>query len=235
TVDIVQQKQEEYGGIELVEEGGREGQSAAQNKILDRVENDAVFLIDGDGVFTPGSMEAMMDAYDGDSLVYGREYPVLGDTFGQRVMAEFWKVHDALGRLTPAFTTQIALIPTDLVDRIPPEIVIDDEYLGQRAREEGRDIIYVPEAVKLHNIKGDVKSFLRHRRKNWAGMIQIQRQGYDNLQPTGLKLKFFLRYLFNSAPRSMLRLLVVGWIEFVALTLAYYDSVRGRWPYIWDR
>ncbi|MFB6295115.1 MAG: hypothetical protein ABEI97_05115 [Candidatus Nanohaloarchaea archaeon] len=125
---------------------------------------------------------------------------MLGDSFGNRVMAAFWEVHDALGRETPTFTTQLALVPADLVDRIPPEIVIDDEYLGQKARDDGREIIYVPDAVKLHNIKGDVKSFLRHRRKNWAGMIQIQRQGYENLQPTGLKLAFYLRYLFNSPP-----------------------------------
>ncbi|MFB6295116.1 MAG: glycosyltransferase family 2 protein, partial [Candidatus Nanohaloarchaea archaeon] len=34
TVDIVEEKQEEYGDIVLVEEEGRGGQSAAQNKIL---------------------------------------------------------------------------------------------------------------------------------------------------------------------------------------------------------
>ncbi|MFB6203699.1 MAG: glycosyltransferase family 2 protein [Candidatus Nanohaloarchaea archaeon] len=235
TEKIAREKREDHGDIRIIREEEREGQSAAQTKILEKTETDLLFMIDGDGVFTPGSMEKMVEEYDGGSILYGREYPLLGERFTHRVIQVFWEMHHELNRRTPSFTTQIALIPSDLVDRIPQEIVIDDEYLAQKAREQGMKVKYFPGAIKVHNIKGDVKSFFRHRRKNWAGMIQIQRMGYENMQPTRSKLRFYLEYFLRSSPRKMIYLAVLGWVELLALVLAYWDSFRGRWPYIWKR
>lgn len=237
TADIVREKNAEHDDIVLIEEEERGGQSAAQNKILENATADALLLVDGDGTIEPGSLERLVERYDGRSILYGRETPITPDTFTGTVIDAFWDIHDAMGREWPTFTTQIALIPASLVDRIPPTIVIDDEYLGYRARQAGMDIVYVPEAIKYHNIKGDIGSFLRHRRKNWAGMFQMEHlTGEDTLQPTGEKLRFYLRQLFDAPSLStFFRRTMVGVVEAIAFALGKWDDLRSDYPYIWDR
>lgn len=236
TVQIVRKKQRKYPEIEVVEENKRRGQSAAQNEILDRASEELLFLIDGDGLLKEGSLEILYDEYDGRSILYGREIPDTPNTFGGRVIDYFWKLHHGLSRKTPKYTTQLALLPADLINKIPKEIVIDDEYIGIRAREQGYSIEYIPEAEKHHNIKGDLKSFLRHRRKNWAGMIQIQLyEKQDNLQSTSQKVSFYFRRLWEANPSEKFMFAVVGALEGVALIGALYDSLRRDWPFKWDR
>jgi glycosyltransferase involved in cell wall biosynthesis len=236
TVSIVREKQDIYPEIEVVAEGERRGQSAAQNEILDRASEELLFLIDGDGLIKEGSLKLLEERYDGSSILYGREVPDTPDTFGGDVIDYFWKLHHGLSKKTPKYTTQLALLPADLIDRIPKEIVIDDEYIGIRAREQGYGIEYVPEAEKHHNIKGDLKSFLRHRRKNWAGMIQIQLyEKRDNLQPTGQKISFYIKKLGRADLKEKFMFAVVGTLEGVALIGALYDSLRNDWPFKWKR
>ncbi|MFB6294164.1 MAG: glycosyltransferase family 2 protein, partial [Candidatus Nanohaloarchaea archaeon] len=50
TADIVADRADDHPEIKLVREDERRGQSAAQNEILDRVEEPLLFLIDGDGL-----------------------------------------------------------------------------------------------------------------------------------------------------------------------------------------
>ncbi len=223
--------------IILVEEDRREGQSAAQTRILGRVTGDAVALVDGDGIMEPGSLERLVAAYDGSTILYGREVPVTPDTVAGGIIDEFWRMHHRLSSRIPSFTTQLALIPADLVDRIPAHIVTDDEWLGMRARDQGYGIRYVPDAVKYHRIKGDLGSYLRHHRKNWAGLFQVQElEGSTNLQPTWLKARFYVEELLAALPsRRAPYVVAAGGLELAAFLLALTDRARGDYPAIWDR
>lgn len=221
--------------IEIVREESRRGQSAAQNEILERATENSLFLIDGDGTIEPGSLELMWKEYDGESIIYGRELPDTPDNLTGKIIDHFWKLHHELSLRQPKYTTQLALQPSSLIDHIPKEIVIDDEYIGRKAVDAGYDIVYVPDAVKNHNIKGDLKSFIRHRRKNWAGMLQMQDLGYDNLQSTGLKARFYMKNLLSNGPRKSFYFTLLGFIEFTAFLGALKDAAENNWPYKWKR
>lgn len=235
TERIVKEKKESYPEIELVREKGRRGQSAAQNEIFDRATGDALYLIDGDGWIKPGSMEKMWEEYDGRSIIYGREIPETPDNLTGRLIDRFWELHHGMSLEEPKYTTQLALQPTDLIDRIPPEIVIDDEYIGLKAIDEGYEIKYIPEAEKHHNIKGDMRSFLRHRRKNWAGMFQIQARGSDNLQSTSTKARFYLKNLAFNSWGERIYLVTLGVLEMTAFLGGLKDAALRNWPYKWER
>lgn len=236
TADVVDRFVDRGDPVVLVEEGERRGQSAAQTEIIRRASSDTLLLVDGDGVMEPGSLKALLRDYDGDEIRYGREVPVTPDTFTGHLIDEYWTLHHRLSRTVPKFTTQLACIPAHLVDGIPPDIVTDDEWLGFRAHDAGLDIRYVPEAVKYHLIKGDVGSYLRHHRKNWAGLLQLRRrEGRENLQPRGIKARFYLEELFRASPRRTGRLAMLGVLETVALALATVDHLRGAYPAVWRR
>lgn len=235
TDSIVEKKSKEHPKITLVREGKRRGQSAAQNEIFERVDEGGLFLIDGDGLIKPGSLETMWDEYDGNTIIYGREIPDTPDNLTGRLIDRFWVLHHELSLRQPKYTTQLALQPAELIDSIPKEIVIDDEYIGLKAKAEGYEIKYLPEAEKRHNIKGDMLSFLRHRRKNWAGMFQIQKRGEGNLQSTGLKARFYLESLLKNSWREKFYLLTLGVLEFGAFLGGFKDALLNRWPYKWKR
>lgn len=235
TEEIVRSRSQNDSRIEMVREEERRGQSAAQNEILERVRNEALFLIDGDGLIKKGSLEALWREYDGESILYGREVPETPDNFTGKIIDTFWELHHSLSMRNPKYTTQLALQPSHLIDRIPVEIVIDDEYIGLEAAGKGYDIKYVPEAEKHHNIKGDIKSFARHRRKNWAGMFQIQEYGYSNLQSTRTKAKFFLRNFLASSTRRKFYLVILAIVELYAVAGALKDALTRDWPFLWKR
>lgn len=237
TEEIVKEKKDSYPKpkIEIVREEARRGQSAAQNEIFTRASEDGLFLIDGDGTIEEGSLELIWEEYDGNSIIYGRELPETPDNLTGKVIDHFWELHHNLSLQEPKYTTQLALQPANLIDHIPREIVIDDEYIGRKALERGYEIIYVPEAVKNHNIKGDIKSYIRHRRKNWAGMLQMQDLGYDNLQSTGSKARFYTSSLLSNSPRKSFFFVLVGSIELIAFLGALKDAAGKNWPYKWER
>jgi len=236
TADIVERFQEHDDRIELIQENERRGQSAAQNEILARATGDQIMLVDGDGWLGEDALELVYTRSGPQNIVYGRETPVTPRTYTGDVIQTFWTVHDQLSRQSPKFTTQLACIPAGLIERIPPEVVIDDEYIGRHAQEAGFDVVYCPEARKYHNITGDARSFIRHRRKNWAGMIQLRRGGPGPMQTDGSKLRAYVGQLVRAGPGDLLPLLTVGCIEAYSYLGAFIDiRVRDDPPYIWER
>lgn len=235
TVDIVREKSRENDEVVVIEEEEREGQSAAQNRILKRNSAETLFLVDGDGTIEPGSLEIMMERYDGESILYGREVPVTDGSIMGVVTDLLWELHHSLSVDEPKFSTQLGLIPSDLVNRIPPDIVLDDEYIGVKARVKDMDIGYVPEAVKIHNTRTSLRFYFNQRRKNWAGRRQIEKMGYENLQSTGTRVSHYLGSILRVSPFRIPLLLLLGAIELAAVGMAMYDSFTGEYPYIWYR
>lgn len=237
TADIVERFREHDDRVDVVREDERRGQSAAQNEILQRADGDLIMLVDGDGWLGEDALEIVYENAGPHTIVYGRETPVTPSTYTGDVIETFWAIHDRLSRRSPKFTTQLACIPAGLIERIPPEVVIDDEYIGRHAQRAGYTVVYCPEAQKFHNIKGDAKSFIRHRRKNWAGMIQLRRGGgVGPMQSDTSKLRAFADQLVRSGSGDVLPLLTVACIEAYSYLGAQIDiRVLDDPPYIWER
>lgn len=235
TADVVRRKADKYDNIVLVVEGERQGQTAAQNEILARTSSEALFLIDGDGVIAPGSLERLLDAYDGESILFGSVFPEIEDWWMRPVVDALWDMYHDVCLEQPKFSTQLGLIPRTLLDEIPPETTLDDEYIGIKARENGYGVRYIPEAVKRQHLPESFRFYFNQRKKNWAGRIQLQQQYQQTCHDKTWLAKMFLKQYGSRSPRKIIGLTAMGLIESCAYLAARFDTLRGQYHQIWYR
>lgn len=235
TADIVSDAAHEHDEIVLVEEEeAREGQIAAQNKILSRASGEALLLVDGDGTMRPGSLEALYDQFDGENIVAGKEVPVTEESFAGDIIAQHGAIHHEFCCSQPRFSTHMGIFPTDLVDQFP-DIVLDDVYVEHRAMEEGRELEYVPEAVKYHHLPNTYRFFFHQQKKNWAGRFQAEKRGYQHTKPPHLLALMFLRQMAGSKAADIPALLALGGLEVAAYATGRFHQLTGNFPVAWWR
>lgn len=235
TADIVRSKMEEDNRISLVKEDGREGQIEAQNKILSGCSSEFLLMVDGDGYVESGSIEALWSETDENCIVAGREKPVTGEGFTSRIIEAHGKLHHNICRKDPRYASHLGIIPADLLERFPSEIILDDAYIENLASERGMELKYVEEAVKHHNVPESPKFFYRQQRKNWAGRIQARKRGYSFAKKEGVVTSVFLRQLFRSDIEQKFYLLVLAFIESIAYLDAWRTELVGDSPLKWYR
>lgn len=235
TASIVQSKMDKYKEITLIEEETREGQSSAQNKILNNATGELLFLVDGDGLIKKGSMEEMLQAYDGSSIIHSREIPIVEEKFLGSVIQTLWNLHHRLCMEKPKFSTQLGLMPSNLVDHIPEDIVLDDAYIESKAYDKGCNVVYLPEAVKYHKTPNKIMFYICQREKNWAGLWQLDKKGHSRKNNVINRLKAFTKYFLNSSVKTKVLLLVVVALELIGISKAYKDKTLSDWPVIWYR
>lgn len=235
TGEIVKEKMDEYDEVVLIEEDEREGQSVAQNKIFERVDEDLFFFLDADGLIKEGSMEKMYSEYDCSAILHSREVPMDEDGVMGSIVKELWNIHHHFCLENPKFSAQMGLIPADQAYRIPEDVVLDDEYVAVRAMEDGYDVQYVPEAIKYHNTSLKFPVYFAQRKKNWAGSWQLEEKGYEYSVDNSDKLRIFARYFLKSSSWSKLILVLMAVIESSAIAMAYLDKIRSDYPTVWRR
>lgn len=233
TVDIVEEKAGEYEEVQLVEEEERQGQAMAQNEILSRATGDAIFLIDGDGTIEKGSMEKMTEEYDGNCIIHGREIPVTDESFRGKMIDTLWEIHHEACLKEPKFSTQLGLIPSDLIEEFP-EVVLDDTYLQLEAEKKGYETIYMPEAVKYHNTSQDLRYYLAQREKNRSGVYQLRKMGYNPGSRLGLNLKTYFSEIRKHFPRVSPFIAIIS-LELVAAAYAQSRRLTDSFPSKWSR
>lgn len=231
TLEIVERKEEKYEKIQLVKEKERQGQALAQNEILSRATGNAIFLIDGDGTIKEGSMEKMMEAYDSNSIIHGKETPVTDESFRGKMIATLWDIHHETCLKEPKFSTQLGLMPADLINSFP-EVVLDDTYVQLEAEKKGYRTIYIPEAVKYHNTSQDIRYYLVQREKNKSGVYQLRKMGYRPPSRVKLNLKTYLNEMLKSFPRispfaAILLFEIIAMVH--AQSRRFIDSFPNKW------
>lgn len=234
TVDIVADKEETHDEIMLLEEDERKGQIVAQNKILSHATGEALLLLDGDGTIREGSLEALYEKFNGNNIVSGREIPVTKDSFLSNVLDIYGEIHHSICKVNPRFSTNIGLIPSDIVDSFP-KIVHDDAYIEHQSVLNNLPLEYVPEAVKYHHIPNTTRFFFHQQKKNWAGRFQAREKGYVHTKPSRLLRQAFFKRLRDSSLKNLPALLALGIIEAAAYSVSLHHRFTGNFPVKWWR
>lgn len=235
TADIVAEKSETHEKIKLIYEEEREGQIAAQNKILSHATGEDILLLDGDGVIKEGSLEALYAKYqEGGKVVAGKEIPLTGESFVGRIIRSYGEIHNELCSSNPRFSTHIGIFPSRLLDSFP-RIILDDAYIEHRARQEGMSVEYSENAVKYHNTPNKLRFFFHQQKKNWAGRFQVNQRGYTHSKPDNILAKAFLRRLKRSSLREAPYLFSLALIETSAYLTARCNQLTGNFPVKWWR
>jgi len=234
TADIVEERKQICEDIRLIKEKKREGQIAAQNKILSHATGDAILLIDGDGVIDPGSLEELYSVFNGSKIAAGKEIPVTEDSFIGKIIDIYGAVHHQLCLRNPRFSTHIGIFPSDLVNSFP-QIVLDDAYVEHRSQQDNLPIEYVPEAVKYHNTPNNLRFFFHQQKKNWAGRFEANKKGYWHSKSDMALAKVFLQRLGKKTIHKLPYMISLAGIELIAYIFARLHQVAGRFPVKWWR
>lgn len=234
TADIVSEKAEKYQEIELVKEDEREGQIVAQNKIISHITGDALLMVDGDGIIKPGSLEEIYEKFDGRNIFAGKELPVTDNSLLGSVIGEWEKVHHKICLKSHRFSTHLGIIPADLIDSFP-EIMLDDVYVENKAREKNLSTKYVEDAVKYHHMPHTLRFFFKQQSKNWTGRFQAEKKGYQHSKPESLVARVFLKHLIGSSFRQLPPLVILGLLEVAAYVNAKQKSFTSSFSVDWWR
>lgn len=234
TSEIVRDRQKLHDEIKLVEEESREGQIAAQNKMLERSNGDLILFLDGDGTIEPGSLEALYESFEPCKAVAGKEIPVTDDSFLGSVIDIYGEVHHQLCLQNPRFSTHLGIFRSNLIDSFP-EIILDDAYIEHLCHLNELEIDYVEDAVKHHNTPNTLRFFFHQQKKNWAGRFQAKQKGFIHTKPDGLLAEVFLNSLKESSFKDIPYLVTLGSLEAAAYISARFHQLTGSFPVKWWR
>lgn len=234
SADIVADKEQESNKITLIQEDEREGQTAAQNKILDNVSGDALIFLDGDGLIKKGSLEILYDRYNGDNIVSGKEIPITTNSFLGNILDVYGEAHHKMCNIQPRFATHLGIVPSNLIESFP-EIILDDSYIEHRALEEDLSIIYQKNAVKHHKTPNSLRFFFHQQKKNWTGRFQIEKMGLMQSKSSNLMIMIFLKELLSSSFHKIPALISLAVIELAAYITGKYLQFRGNFRTKWVR
>lgn len=234
TASIAEEKKELFEKTNIIEEQRRQGQIFAQNKILDEMKGDSLLLIDGDGLIKPGSLEKLLEHYDGECIVSGKEVPITKDCLTGRIIDFYGKAHHEMCLIKPRFSTHLGIIPENLTSEFP-EVVLDDAVIENRAYERNLDIKYVPEAVKFHNTSNKINLFYSQQRKNWAGRFQAENLGIRHSKSKKTMILGFLLAIKTKSLRVIPAAIILLLIELAAFISGIVDRLKEKYPIKWKR
>lgn len=234
TSSIVESKQESSDKVDLIKEKEREGQIAAQNKIISRASGDAIALIDGDGLIEEGSLERLYSEYNGSNVAAGKEVPKTEDSFTGKIIETHGNVHHQLCLTSPRFSTHLGIFPSDLIDSFP-RIVLDDACVENKAKESNLPIKYVSDSVKIHNTPNNLIFFFHQQKKNWAGRFEATEKGLWHSKPDSVLAKVYLKELLQTSVKSLPYMISLAFIELAAYSSARIHQITGKFPVKWKR
>ncbi len=235
--------------LQVIVEPTRTGKTSAFNIILSVYRGDFLVSLPGDVIPNPGAIERLVESFhDGVGIVGGLPIPTNGqDTIMDRVALLAWSYHnEALIRLERRdrlghVSGEIFAMRRGVVDRLPPDTVLDDAGLALAARRAGFRISIEPRATVLIQGARTAEDFVIQRRRNLVGHRQLngQRRGFGG--PPSLSfsngLGESLRALVSvlrASPKLIVAVPPSLALETASRFLAWRDWKEGKTHLIWE-
>ncbi len=237
TDEIVRDRAAGDPRIELIRQESREGKASAINVFLERGEADVFVLESGDTLPAPDCVERLLKPFAdaGVGMTGARPTPVDDEnTFMGFVVHMLWRLHHMLALRSPKLGEMVAF--RSFVRAIPRETAVDEASIEAIVIEEGKTLMYVPDAIVYNKGAGNVRDFLKQRRRIYAGHIWLEKeQSYEvSTKKVGGIVSVLLEDL-DPRPRAVLWTAGGVFLEFVGRTLGMIDyHVLKRNPYTWD-
>ncbi len=132
---------------------------------------------------------------------------------------------------------ELCAIRPSLVKRIPPNLATDEPYMEMLIRNQGRRVVYVPDAITYIKGPDNFREILEQRRRIWTGHLQIKRMTGFVVSTSKLKnvLPILMREILRFSIKKLLWILLGVILEIYAYLLARHDLSKGRIPYKWKK
>lgn len=129
---------------------------------------------------------------------------------------------------------------TDLVERIPPEVVNDDAYVATFARNRGFKVVHAANANFVLKVPSTIPDYIAQRRRVTFGHLQIKAQmgRFANIEGMALDQTAILaRAMIREAashPTSIIRAMFLLELEVMVRLLAWLDLRVGKQHTLWN-
>lgn len=234
TVEIVRERSRRPGTpVRLIEEPVRRGKVAAINTYLaslasGRARVGALCVCSADLLVAPDTLAHLVARLDADpriGMCGARPVPTNdpGSFLGEATRF-LWNMHHRVAMESPKLG-ELVLVRAGIVDKLPPESMVDEASLEQMIRAAGYRLAYVPEAVVHNHGPETVVDFVRQRRRiaaghYWLASVSGYRVSTMNL-PRVVRLT--LSELRRMPPRPMSFAMGAIALEGVARLLGFVD------------
>jgi glycosyltransferase involved in cell wall biosynthesis len=250
TVGIVREIMSGDRRVELIEEKTRTGKTNAINLILATCHAGLLVLVSADIRLPQDSVSEILHAISHESIAVVGGLPVVENsesgavaksaTIIWRVMRQAMTELGSRGELSFVMG-ELYCFRTNLVERIPLEVVNDDAYIATFARNRGFKVTHAAKANFVLKVPSSVPDYVAQRRRVTFGHLLIKDQmgRFANIEGMALDHTLILaRAMIHEAashPQSILRALFLLELEVAVRLLAWLDLRTGRQHAIWNR
>lgn len=250
TVGIVREVMNGDRRVQLIEEKSRTGKTSAINLILANCLTGVLMLVDADIRLFHDSVGEMLRAISDERVAVVGGLPVVENSESGVVAesaATIWRVMRRAmteiglrGELSFVMG-ELYCFRTDLVERIPPEVVNDDAYIAMFARNRGFKVVHAAEANFVLRVPSSIPDYIAQRRRVTFGHLLIKaRMGrFANIEGIALDHPTILaRAMIREAasrPASIVRAMFLLELEVAVRLLAWLDLRTGKQHTLWNR
>lgn len=249
TVGVVREIMNGDRRVELIEEKTRTGKTNAINRILANCRAGVLAIVGADIRLPQNSVSEILRAISDERVAVVGGLPVVENS-GNGIVAKsasiIWRVMrramtelGSRGELSFVMG-ELYCFRTDLVERIPPEVVNDDAYVATFARNRGFKVFHAANANFVLKVPSTIPDYIAQRRRVTFGHLQIKAQmgRFANIEGMALDQTAILaRAMIREAashPMSMIRIVFLLELEVMVRLLAWLDLRVGKQHTLWN-
>ena len=241
TPEIVRGFCEKDARVNLIMEDKRRGKASALNILFERAMHASILiLVNADALPEIGSINKLIHPFRDKNVgvTMGRPVPINEPQgISNHIVHIIWNLHHDISLYKRVkLSSELCALRTSLIEKIPTNLATDEPYIEMLIRDQGYQIVYMPDAIV--NIKGpdNIAGLFKQRRRIWTGHLQIQKT--TGFVVSTSKLRNLLPSILKVASRSDVRKLPYLLLSVILEISAYLAARRvfrtGGIPYKWE-
>jgi cellulose synthase/poly-beta-1,6-N-acetylglucosamine synthase-like glycosyltransferase len=224
--------------IEAVIEESRRGKANALNSLFKIVRESAevLVLVNADAVPRRGSITKLLFklANSEAGAVFAQPVPSKvsgGICYG--IVNVIWRLHHAISlRQEAKLSAELCAIRASCLREIPEKVATDEPYIELAIRQQGYDVLYVPEALVYIRCPTNITDLLKQRRRILFGHKQLQKA--TNFRVSTSSFRNILRAIPSLELDEALYVFLGAFIETIAYTQSRIVLSKNGTPHIWE-
>lgn len=238
TQKVVKSYTKKFSNIRLIKDPGL-GKPVALNLIFKYAKGDIIVLTDGDVFLGKNSIFYLLSHFKDEKVgaVSGRVIPITSGFFADWFKITNKAIHtqnviENKNNIFWSISGYLFALRKEVTVTLPPNIFVDDAFIGWKIRQKGRKILYEPRAKVYVKFPLTIKDFIKQTARVKVGHYQLtqiyrasffpRRKGlfkqYFIRAPMLIKLKILFYFLFY----------IVSWLYGYCLILS-----RAKFHEIW--
>jgi len=224
--------------IEAVIEESRKGKANALNSLfkIAKESSDVLVLVNADALPKRGSLTKLLSKLENSEAgaVFAQPVPYKASRgICNGIVNVIWRLHHVISlRQEPKLSAELCAIRASCLQEIPDNVATDEPYVQLAIREQGYDIVYVPEALVYIRCPSNVIDLLKQRRRILFGHTQLRKA--TNFRVSTSSSRNILRAVPSLKLNEVKYLFLGAFIEIIAYSQFRSVLSKDDIPHIWE-